>query len=59
MASNRVITVKRPACLSDAYPETATLRFSVPTVLAARRREVVDAIEVRAAEKVRRGLVPS
>jgi len=45
--------VKRPACLSDAYPETATLRFCLPPALAARGRELVDAIEVRAKEKQR------
>jgi len=53
MASNRAITVKRPACLSDAYPETATLRFCLPPALGARRRELVEAIEGRAAEKQR------
>jgi len=53
MTGNRAVTVKRPACLSDAYPETATLRFCLPPALAARGRELVDAIEERAAEKQR------
>lgn len=53
MIGNRAITVKRPACLPDTYPETATLRLSVPPSLAARGRELVDAIEVRATEKER------
>ncbi len=53
MIGNRAITVKRPACLPDAYPETATLRLSLPPSLAARGRELVDAIELRAAEKQR------
>src|SRR5688572_6034956 len=50
---NRAITVKRPVCLPDTYPETATRRLSLPPSLAARGRELVDAIEVRATEKGR------
>ena len=53
MIGNRAITARRPACLPDTYPETATLRLSLPPFLAARGRALVDAIEVRTTEKQR------
>ncbi len=53
MLTKRTITIRRPECLPDAYPETATLRFCLPPALEDRGRAVVEAIERRAQEKQR------
>ena len=53
MIGKRTFMIKRPECLSDTYPATATLRFCLPPGLEARGREIVEAIEERAEEKQR------
>ncbi len=53
MLHRRSITVRRPECLPDRYPKTATLSFCPPMTLAAREHAITEAIESRAADKQR------
>jgi hypothetical protein len=49
----RSITLKRPECLGDSYPPTATLRFSAPPAFEARKGSLIASVTERVAERVR------
>ena len=53
MIENRAITVRRPTCLPDHYPETVTLRFCVPPAFADHAHAFVQATEERLKDKLR------
>lgn len=53
MLENRAIRIRRPACLSDHYPEFVTLRFCVPPAFADHAESFVRAVEERLKDKLR------
>jgi hypothetical protein len=53
MVQSRAITLRRPDCLPDRYPEVATLRFCMPPMLRGREREIQEAIDRRVDELTR------
>jgi REP element-mobilizing transposase RayT len=48
----RTLTLTRPDCLDDGYPETVTLRFTAPPVFGARVQWFVEAVRARLEERI-------